>query len=253
MNYQIRVPRICGDVFPLVAVAEAIAFAKATCYGTEDFHKPGFKDNCRIELELLMAEVQAGRLQLCNLSGTGPATFDDTDTDWQRNGEVFAINIKHYSKTNLHYLNLWGANAGNTFSLDPNGRPWIDERGVMGLDEVFDDVTAPVATETKAAPAETLPGIVHKITNRTQPLDAEIEVAEGNAINRDNAQSVWAELTTLAESGTGAMIGYSSDGIQHRGTKYRESGEPDVFTFKNLRDRMSRKRAKTLRDAPGRA
>lgn len=83
---------------------------------------------------------------------------------------------------------------------------------------------------------------VHKLRSRTQPLDAEIQMAKENASQKDDSANVWSELTKLAERATGAMIGYSSDGIQYRGRKHQSDGIPDVFTFKNLRDRMARKR-----------
>jgi hypothetical protein len=51
----------------------------------------------------------------------------------------------------------------------------------------------------------------------------------------------------MAEAQYGVLVGYSSDGVQYRGKKHTETGEPDVFTFKNLRDRIdgARRRAKT--------
>jgi hypothetical protein len=101
--------------------------------------------------------------------------------------------------------------------------------------------------EKKVQPVTTSSGIlVHKIETRLQPLQTEIALAAANAVNAEDPKSVWVALTLMAENGTGAMIGFSSDGIQYRGKKYQSSGLPDVFTFKNLRERM--KRAKTRRD-----
>jgi hypothetical protein len=88
--------------------------------------------------------------------------------------------------------------------------------------------------------------MTHKIRNRNQPLDAEIASAKEKVKDATSATSVWDELTKLAESKHGPMIGFSSDGIQYRGKKYQATGVPDIFTSKNLRDRMARAgRAKT--------
>lgn len=81
---------------------------------------------------------------------------------------------------------------------------------------------------------------VNKLENKSQPLAAEIKEAKKRAIDEHGATSVWAELIQMAEGKQGAMVGYSSDGIQYRGAQYQNSGEPDVFTLKNLRDRMWR-------------
>lgn len=95
-------------------------------------------------------------------------------------------------------------------------------------------------------PQKGMSGTKHKIKNRTQPLEAEIDFAMTKAIAPGDPATVWTTLSKLAEEGYGAMVGYSSDGIQYRGKKYQANGELDVLTFKNLRQRMdSAKRAKT--------
>lgn len=109
----------------------------------------------------------------------------------------------------------------------------------MELDETA-RLAAVVATGTPTTTASTKAGIVQHSTKgkRATPLSAEIAKARENAgNNRDNAQSVWDELVKLAEAKCGALVGYSSDGVQYRGKVYQETGTPDVFTLKNLRDR----------------
>lgn len=82
------------------------------------------------------------------------------------------------------------------------------------------------------------------LKNRHFFLEAEIREAMEKALDRDDPNSVWAALGQLAETKTGAMIGFSSDGVQYRGKKYQESGVPDVFTLKSLRARMRRARGR---------
>lgn len=88
-----------------------------------------------------------------------------------------------------------------------------------------------------AAPSSTR---THKLRGRIYPLTAEIEEAKSRAISGDDVNSVWAELIKMAEGKEGLFIGYSSDGPQYRGKKYQETGVPDVFTLRALRDRMNR-------------
>lgn len=81
----------------------------------------------------------------------------------------------------------------------------------------------------------------HLIVSRgAAVLSVEIAVAMGNTTVPENASAVWGELTKLAEKQLGVMIGFSSDGIQYRGKEYQANGTPDVFTRKNLRERLKR-------------
>lgn len=94
----------------------------------------------------------------------------------------------------------------------------------------------------------------HKIINREAAiLNTEIAQAKAKAPDPEATASVWGELTKLAESKFGVMIGFSSDGIQYRGKKYQATQEPDVFTLNNLRDRMYRALAKARKGAQRRA
>jgi len=86
----------------------------------------------------------------------------------------------------------------------------------------------------------------HRLKSRSNPLDAIIELATGKAVAPGDSQSVYAEMVKLAEltDKPAPLHGYSPDGIQYRGKKYEETGEPDTFTAKNLRDRMARAKAR---------
>jgi hypothetical protein len=109
------------------------------------------------------------------------------------------------------------------------------------------DVAPP--TSPDSAPATSTK---HYIRNREAAvLTAEIAHAKANAPDPTSVTSIWGELTKLAECGFGMLIGFSSDGVQYRGTNYQAIQEPDVFTQRNLRDRM--RRAKTRKEAPSRA
>jgi hypothetical protein len=103
-------------------------------------------------------------------------------------------------------------------------------------------------TAVEPAEAVTKARVVLHLTRskRATPLSVEIAKAKENAGNNgDNTQSIWDELVKLAEARYGALVGYSSDGVQFRGKVYQETGTPDVFTLKNLRDRAggARRRA----------
>ncbi|MFM0170614.1 hypothetical protein PQR33_14950 [Paraburkholderia sediminicola] len=79
---------------------------------------------------------------------------------------------------------------------------------------------------------------------RKRHLSAEIDEAKKLAPAPDNLKSVWGALTKMAEKGWGDLVGYSSDGVQYRGKKYKETQVPDVFTEKNLSDRLRRARTR---------
>lgn len=107
---------------------------------------------------------------------------------------------------------------------------------------------APAAqSEAMSPPASAAVNITtHRVNNRSNALAAVIASAVSTAVAPSDSQSVWAELVKLAEleSKPAPLLGYSSDGIQYRGKKYEENGVPDVFTAKNLRDRMARAKAR---------
>jgi hypothetical protein len=103
----------------------------------------------------------------------------------------------------------------------------------------------PRSTHSSASIAEPSKASLHKINGREPAImSAEIEKAKGNAPTPAAVASVWGELTKLAEGRFGVMIGFSTDGIQYRGAKYQASGDLDIFTKRNLRERMTRKAAR---------
>lgn len=108
--------------------------------------------------------------------------------------------------------------------------------------------TAALAAKSGSADAVTSKTQTHKIRNREATiLSAEIDQAKELCRDPDSAICVWDELTKLAEQKVGPMVGFSSDGIQYRGKQYQATQEPDVFTYKHLRDRL--RRAETRRDS----
>lgn len=105
------------------------------------------------------------------------------------------------------------------------------------------DVDKVLALSTVENPA-VRSGMKNVLKTKTTPLDPEIREAKARALDPENYSSVWAELSKLAYDNVGSLIGHSSDGIQYRGKKFQETEEPDVFTLKNLRDRMYREMKK---------
>ncbi len=118
---------------------------------------------------------------------------------------------------------------------------WIDDY-LLALDVLKVPTAAePRLTEQKSVMAVTK----HRLKSRAPAiLTAEINQAKEIALNPQDAQCIWGELCKLAESKTGVMIGYSSDGVQYRGKKYQKDGVPDVFTLQNLRHRIKRESAR---------
>jgi hypothetical protein len=105
------------------------------------------------------------------------------------------------------------------------------------------DETSQIVTE--AAPQkEQFEVKKNMLRNRSSKLMVEINQAMNKAHDKTDIHSVWGELTKLAEQKTGGMIGFSSEGVQYRGKVYQNTGVPDVFTLKMLRDRMRPKKTK---------
>jgi len=102
---------------------------------------------------------------------------------------------------------------------------------------------APLLHESNALPASG-PTTIHRIKNRARNLDSEIGLAQKNALIASDVASVWTEVTKLAEAKIGGLIGLTSEGVQYMGKRYQETGEPDIFTRKQLADRMRRDRAR---------
>lgn len=123
---------------------------------------------------------------------------------------------------------------------------WASKRNAPVIPLSFPPLSLvpPVAAPVPPAVA---PPVTHNIKKRKHHLDAEIDLAKTRTLTPGDPTTVWSELIKLAEEKHGSMIGYSSDGIQYKGRKYKATGEPDVFTLKNLRERMERdaKRDKT--------
>ena len=132
---------------------------------------------------------------------------------------------------------LSGTRSDASVSLAAFAR-WAASKGWPLPAEMAAMVETPAPCAAASPPAETQPGKQHVLKRRTELLDAEIRRAKELAIDSSDANSVWSEVCKLAEQKTGALIGFSSDGVQYRGPIYQATQEPDVFTFKNLRDRM---------------
>lgn len=118
-----------------------------------------------------------------------------------------------------------------------------------GLYEFSRESQTPIADALPVVPNENLDEpltviTTHQLNKRQTILDHVIAQAKKNAADGNSSQSVWAELVKMAEQDKKPtpLIGYSPEGIQYSGKKYQVSGEPDVLTLKNLRDRMARKK-----------
>ena len=282
MDYKVRVPKLLGDVIPLHCVADAIAIAKATA-GTTPFHRPTYDGVIGSIRERLLKAAIKGQLPVCDQDGfevpakelgecakqTGAfllarrfivepdwaaleekyperkmesGAWDWTGIDLGKSEVDKVSTALHCLHATLKQLNNWGSSQGNSFSIDPDAPPWIDERGVMGLPDeppACDDAT-PASNVSAGGMAPTI--TTNRLQNRTNILGPVIEKAKTQAIAPDNAQSVWASLVQLAEATNkvAPLLGF----IDGEGVKYQANNGPTIFTFKNLRDRMNRKRDK---------
>jgi hypothetical protein len=122
------------------------------------------------------------------------------------------------------------------------GRPVISDNEYSGGPFV-DHQTGQAIELPAAAGAPALQRRLYGTTTRVHVLAAEIEQAVEMAGGDDN-RPVWTELSKLAETQYGAMIGFTSEGIQYRGDTHRATGEPDILTFKQLCDRLRNRRNK---------
>ncbi|MES2898684.1 MAG: hypothetical protein V4723_03095 [Pseudomonadota bacterium] len=90
MEYTLKVAAVNGDVVPLGAVAVALAQAKATAFGTEEFHLARFKFNYREYISELLAEVMADNLKVCDHRGQ-PKDWYDITRAAHRNGTLSIV------------------------------------------------------------------------------------------------------------------------------------------------------------------
>lgn len=86
---------------------------------------------------------------------------------------------------------------------------------------------------------------VHDTKKRRHTLDHELEVAIENYGHENDA--VWSALNLAAEKGDKeypALVGVIAEGIQYRGRRFEDTGEPDVLTKKQCSERLRKRRKK---------
>ena len=257
MKYEITIPAILGDVIPLYFVADAMAGAASTAFGTTSSHKPIYDRRLLIHIKYLMDDARTGKLVVCNRAGYQCTVVEIIEAA-KKSGNLqeshrYAVESdldKAYANcihSKLHCLNEWGKTRGDEFSIAAESAAWVDERGYMNptvaLYATVD--TAPVTTpaptsEEQAAAAATVETAhtttTHKIQTRAQPLDAEIKVAKEHALDKNSPQSVWDALVKMADSKEGCLLGQGNlDEI-----KYGSSADIKFFTKRMLGDRMRR-------------
>jgi hypothetical protein len=83
---------------------------------------------------------------------------------------------------------------------------------------------------------------IHK--PRSNILTAVIRAAFRNALDPEDAYSVWAQVVRMANQPNppAPLLGHVSEGVQYTGREYDESGVPDLLTFKQFGDRFRRMR-----------
>ena len=169
MEYKLTIPKVCGDVIPLIHVAETMAKARATAYGMLPLHQPVYKGALGRFVTSLYAEARDGRLFVCDGIGC-PGTVDKViadainaggvivarpypiEPDWERlrcenPSDSNTWDFSHldlgpsetdwvmthiaclYAK--LFHLNEWGKSRGDVFSVGDEWIDWVDERGII--------------------------------------------------------------------------------------------------------------------------
>jgi hypothetical protein len=154
------------------------------------------------------------------------------------------INVRGHETVLIDDLVRWAAGRKMIVEQDalPGCEPLVAASYRRLHQQRLDEITCRRPDPADAPPPRQTerPPVKNKLKNRIFPMDAEIELAMGKALDSSSAASVWAALTQLAETKTGCMIGFTSEGIQFKGKEYQENDVLDEFTFKNLRDRMAR-------------
>lgn len=277
MKYTIRLPKESGQIIPLMMVVQEIAKGFATRWGEQPFHRDTFREVERRWSVKIVEAAKRGELRVCDSDGFAIETITDdltkaediSDDDmevmrkahpecqiasgiWNFTGVDFG-NRRKIEVTpvglfiTLMQLNEWAASRGDSFTIEEAPVDVMDINGmrcVIGSngDTVIVDSGGMAPNEPK--PAATI--TKHRIGARSHTLDAVIRLAAKTAVAPDDHQSVWAELVTLAESENkpAPLAGYSSDGIQYKGKTYEEKQEFDIYTKKNLRDKMARDKAR---------
>lgn len=126
MQYTVKIPAVLGDTCNLSTIAQAMALKPASAAGEWD-------ESTFDAMELhysrwLREEALSGRLVTCDSTGIptpwnllmgGPEPVDVTVACCR-------------AWVNLNQLNLWAHKAGHFFSIQSEGVPWIDHRGVVG-------------------------------------------------------------------------------------------------------------------------
>lgn len=69
MDYKLRIPKLTGHVVSLLSVAVAIAQARATAFGTEEFHNPTYEGTLRHAEAALLDAAKGGQLKVCDNLG----------------------------------------------------------------------------------------------------------------------------------------------------------------------------------------
>lgn len=256
MQYSINVQvAMHGDLIPLASVADVMARHAASGYGKLPFHRRTFHQLITSGSESLLNAARQGRLIVADAAGCirpcNEILEDAVLPPPQEGGSLAARQIICLFVKAAH-LTKWAESNGDEFQIveieseviefdlkNSNGEI-IEKgfyRGVIGNGSE----RAQTEPSRDAAPAQGLQSRTHTLGTR-QPsiMTAEINAARRMASEPNNVESVWGELTKLAEQKYGVMIGFSSDGIQYRGKIYQRDGEPDVFKIRSLRERMSR-------------
>lgn len=127
MKYEIKSPAIFGDTCNLQSVAHAMALKRATAAGGK-WDEVTFDAMLTQYSTWLRDAAHSGHLITSNSSGI-PTSWDALMGEAEPEDVTVAC---CRAWVNLEHLNAWAHDAGHKFTIQTEGVPWIDHRGVVG-------------------------------------------------------------------------------------------------------------------------
>lgn len=131
MNFQLQTFNVLLDVVPIANVCSAFARASATGCGTTPFHQVQYDAYYKAITARLLRDIETGQLVVCSQKGDplSPNVLIELAAIHPMLCVDVVLNKLLHCYTRIHYLNQWGASHGDSFSLNHEGLPWVDERG----------------------------------------------------------------------------------------------------------------------------
>jgi len=149
-------------------------------------------------------------------------------------------------------INIYRPGENSVFTEPMMSRPWSDELHYKDLNDWFEKNEPLIGrifpepnTLNLSSDGEVLSDIdqapvpnIHKMESRNRLLDAEINRAIENSLDKSITQSIWDALVKMAVNREGCLLGLGEDNE----IKYGTNADIKILTKDNLRDRLYRKK-----------